>query len=152
MKKEEAWTKAIELIESKVGAQTFDLWFRPVKIVDLRDDTVVLEVPNKFFKEWIEDHYPDVIPGVMKEIVQRPVSVTYTISERHNDPALKKIESSQENRRARLAKRGIFLNPKFTFETFVVGACNQLAHAASMAVADAPGKAYNPLFLSLIHI
>ena len=71
----------------------------------------------------------------------------FRVFDKKEDPVIKKIESKQENRRAKLASRGIFLNPKFTFDTFVVGASNQFAHAASRAIADAPGKAYNPLFI-----
>ncbi|MBI4683357.1 MAG: chromosomal replication initiator protein DnaA [Nitrospirae bacterium] len=144
---EEAWTKTIEAIGTKVGVQTFDLWFRPLKLVQFQDQSVVLEVPNKFFKEWIEDHYPGIISETIKEFIKKEVSVNYRVFEKKEAPAIKKIETRQENRRTKLASRGIFLNPKFIFDTFVVGASNQFAHAASRAVADAPGKAYNPLFI-----
>ena len=144
---EEAWTKAIEAIGVKVGSQTFDLWFSPLKFVQLKDQQVVLEVPNKFFKEWIEDHYPDIISEAIEKFLNSEVSVKFRVFEKKEAPAIKKIETKRENRRAKLASRGIFLNPKFAFDTFVVGASNQFAHAASRAVADAPGKAYNPLFI-----
>ena len=144
---EEAWTKAIEAIGVKVGSQTFDLWFSPLKFVQLKDQQVVLEVPNKFFKEWIEDHYPDIISEAIEKFLNSEVSVKFRVFEKKEAPAIKKIETNRENRRAKLASRGIFLNPKFSFDTFVVGASNQFAHAASRAVADAPGKAYNPLFI-----
>ncbi len=144
---EEAWTKTIEAIGTKVGNQAFDLWFRPLKLVQFKNESVVLEVPNKFFKEWIEDHYPGIISETIEDFVKKEVSVRYRVFEKKEAPAIKKIETRQENRRAKLASRGIFLNPKFTFNTFVVGASNQFAHAASRAIADAPGKAYNPLFI-----
>ncbi|GBD97435.1 MAG TPA: chromosomal replication initiator protein DnaA [Nitrospirae bacterium] len=144
---EEAWTKAIEAIGVKVGSQAFDLWFSPLKFVQLQDRQVVLEVPNKFFKEWIEDHYPGIISEAIEKFLNSEVSVKFRVFEKKEAPAIKKIETRQENRRAKLASRGIFLNPKFSFDTFVVGASNQFAHAASRAVADAPGKAYNPLFI-----
>jgi chromosomal replication initiator protein len=147
MNYEEAWTKAIEAIGTKVGNQTFDLWFRPIKLVHFHDDTLVLEVPNKFFKEWIDDHYPGIITRTVGELTQKDVTVTYQVHEKKEAPQIRKIETSQEDRRVKLASRGIFLSPKFIFETFVVGSSNQFAHAASRAVADAPGKAYNPLFI-----
>lgn len=147
MNMEDAWTKTVEAIGSKVGSQTFDLWFRPLKIIQLLDHQIVLEVPNKFFKEWIEDHYPSIISDTIGGLLKRQISVTYKILEKKEDPALKRIESKQENRRVKLASRGIFLSPKFVFESFVVGASNQFANAAARAVADAPGKAYNPLFI-----
>jgi chromosomal replication initiator protein len=144
---EAAWIKTFEAIGVKVGGQAFDLWFRPLKLVQLKDHQIVLEVPNKFFKEWIEDHYPGIISETIEEFLKREVSVKFRVVEKRETPAAKKIETKQENRRVKLASRGIFLSPKFTFDTFVIGASNQFAHAASQAVADAPGKAYNPLFI-----
>jgi len=147
MNTEETWTKTIEAIGAKVGGQAFDLWFRPLKLVQFQDQNIVLEVPNKFFKEWIEDHFPGIISETIKEFINKEVSVKFKVFDKKEDPVIKKIETKQENRRVKLASRGIFLNPKFTFDTFVVGASNQFAHAASRAIADAPGKAYNPLFI-----
>jgi chromosomal replication initiator protein len=86
-------------------------------------------------------------PETIKEFVKAEVSVKYKVFEKKDAPAIKKIETKQENRRVKLASRGIFLNPKFIFDAFVVGASNQFAHAASRAIADAPGRAYNPLFI-----
>ncbi len=147
MKIEEAWTKTVEAIGTKVGSKAFDLWFRPIKLIQQQDRQVVLEVPNKFFKEWIEDHYPGIISETITSFMQKEISVKFRVYDAREIPAVKKKETTQENRRVRLAGRGIFLSPKFTFDTFVVGASNQFAHAASRAVADAPGKAYNPLFI-----
>jgi len=147
MDTEELWRKATEIIEAKVGSQTFDLWFKPIRFLKIQNQQVILEVPNRFFKEWIEDHYPNIISEALEGFLKREVSVKFEVSERPEDPALKRIETRRENRRAKLASRGIFLNPKFTFDTFVVGPSNQFAHAAAMAVADSLGKAYNPLFI-----
>jgi len=144
---EEAWTKTIEALELKVGSQTFDLWFRPLKLLKIHDEQIVLEVPNKFFKEWIDDHYPGIIADTVQQFLNKQIPIEYKLFERKEEAVLKKIETKRENRRAKLASRGIFLSPKFTFDTFVIGASNQFAHAASRAVADAPGKAYNPLFI-----
>lgn len=144
---EEAWTKTIEALELKVGSQTYDLWFRPLKLLKIHDEQIVLEVPNKFFKEWIDDHYPGIIADTVQQCLNKKIPIEYKLFERKEEAVLKKIENKRESRRAKLASRGIFLSPKFTFDTFVIGASNQFAHAASMAVADAPGKAYNPLFI-----
>ena len=147
MNLEEAWTKTIEALELKVGSQTFDLWFRPLKLLKIHDEQIVLEVPNKFFKEWIDDHYPGIISDTVQQFLNKQIPIEYKFFERKEEAVLKKIETTRESRRAKLASRGIFLSPKFTFDTFVIGASNQFAHAASRAVADAPGKAYNPLFI-----
>ncbi|MBI5407953.1 MAG: chromosomal replication initiator protein DnaA [Nitrospirae bacterium] len=147
MNTEEVWTKAVEAIGAKVGAQTFELWFKPLKLIELQDQQIILEVPNKFFKEWIEDHFPGLVSEAVGKFLKKDVSVKFRVLEKKEDPALKQLETKHENRRAKLANRGIYLNPKFTFDAFVVGASNQFANAAARAVAEAPGKAYNPLFI-----
>ncbi|MEK7238006.1 MAG: chromosomal replication initiator protein DnaA [Nitrospirota bacterium] len=146
MEIEDTWQKALQAIEEKVGAQTSELWFKPLKFLNIQDQQVILEVPNRFFKEWIEDHYPGLITETLEVFLKKPVGVKFKVFEKVEDATLKRIETKRENRRAKLASRGIFLNPKYTFENFVVGPSNQFARAAAMAVAEAPGKAYNPLF------
>ncbi len=144
---EEAWLQALKAIEKKVGTQTFELWFRPLKLLQLKDHKLVLEVPNRFFKEWIEDHYHEVITEILEGLLKDKVQIEFKILAVEGDVALKKIETKRENRRVRLANRGIFLNPKYTFDNFVVGASNQFARAAAMAIATSPGKTYNPFFI-----
>lgn len=144
---EEVWDKTMESIESEVGSQTFDLWFKPIKFLKLQNQQVILEVPNRFFKEWLDDHYPDLIKEILKGFIKTDIEVRFKLFEKEDDSAFRKIESRMESRKARLASKGIFLNPKFVFDTFVVGPSNQLARAAAGAVADAPGKTYNPLFI-----
>ncbi len=147
MDMEEAWKKTVESIEAEVGSQTFDLWFRPIKFLKLQNQQIILEVPNRFFKEWLDDHYPDLIKETLKRFIKTDIEVRFKVLEKEDDPAFRKIESKMESRKARLASRGIFLNPKFIFDTFVVGPSNQFARAAARAVADTPGKTYNPLFI-----
>lgn len=146
MEIEDAWQKALQAIEEKVGAQTSELWFKPLKFLNIQDQQVILEVPNRFFKEWIEDHYPGLITETLEGFFKKSLGVKFKVFEKVEDATLKRIETKRENRRAKLASRGIFLNPKYTFENFVVGPSNQFARAAAMAVAEAPGKAYSPLF------
>lgn len=147
MEIEEAWGKTLEVIEKKVGTQTFELWFRPLKFQDLQNEHITLGVPNRFFKEWIEDHYPGLITDTLEQFFKKHVNLKFAVFEKQEDAALRKIDTSRHNRRAKLASRGIFLNPKYIFDTFVEGPSNQFARAAAMAVADNPGKAYNPLFI-----
>ena len=68
---EEAWSRTIEAIGAKVGNQTFDLWFRPIRFIELQDQQIILEVPNKFFKEWIEDHFPGLIPETIEKFLKK---------------------------------------------------------------------------------
>lgn len=143
---EEIWHKSLSRIETKVGTGIFDLWFKPIRLSALKDHTVILEIPNRFFKEWIEDTYPNLIKESVETVLGYPVSLKYHVEEKPQ-PTQKKIIDKLENKRMRLANKGIYLNPKYTFDNFITGNSNQFAHAASVAVAEAPGKTYNPLFI-----
>lgn len=143
---EEIWEKGLSIIEEKIGSNIFELWIRPIKLLQIKEQQINLEVPNRFFKEWIEDYYPTLINEVLEGILGHPVTLKYKIAEKQNAD-IKKMEAKLENRKTRLASRGIYLNPKYTFENFVSGQSNQFAQAAAKAVVDKPGKVYNPLFI-----
>jgi len=134
------------MVEKKVGLSTFELWFKPMKLTQLKDQTAVLEIPNRFFKEWIDDYYPHLVSEAVEGIVGHPVTVKFKIAEKV-DAEIKKMDARLEGRKQRLASKGIYLNPKYTFESFIMGPSNQFAHAAATAVAENPGMSYNPLFV-----
>jgi chromosomal replication initiator protein len=146
MTPEEIWNKSLAQIEERVGNNIIDLWFRPIKLSQFKEQQATVEIPNRFFKDWIEDNYPDIIAESIGSILKYPVTVRYKIAEKM-DPNVRKKDMRLETRRQKLASRGIYLNPKYTFENFVIGPSNQFAHAAAKAVAEAPGKIYNPLFI-----
>jgi len=146
MTPDEIWNKSLAQIEERVGNNIIDLWFRPIKLSQFKEQQATVEIPNRFFKDWIEDNYPDIIAESIKGILGYPVTVRYKIAEKM-DPNVRKMDMRMETRRQRLASRGIYLNPKYTFENFVIGSSNQFAHASAKAVAEAPGKTYNPLFI-----
>ncbi|MCS7203619.1 MAG: chromosomal replication initiator protein DnaA [Thermodesulfovibrio sp.] len=139
MNKEYIWNKVLEYILSKVGDSIFELWFLPLRLIDIKESTVVLEIPNRFFKDWIEDNYSNIINEGFEQILEKKIEVLYVI-------AGKEIENSIKEAKKRLIKKGN-LNPKYTFDSFVVGPSNQFAHAAAMRVAENPGSSYNPLFI-----
>lgn len=143
---EELWNNSLSSIEERVGDNIIDLWFRPIKLSQVKEQQITVDIPNRFFKDWIEDNYPDIIAESLKGILGYPVTVRYRIAEKI-DPAVKKMDMRLESRKQKLASRGIYLNPKYTFENFVTGPSNQFAQAAAKAVAGAPGKVYNPLFI-----
>lgn len=143
---ENIWNKSLLLIEKKVGMNAFELWFKPIKLSQIKEQNAVIEIPNRFFKDWIEDYYPALISDTLEGIAGHPVSVKYKIAEKV-DAEIKKQDAKLEGRKQRLASKGIYLNPKYTFESFITGPSNQFAQAAAMAVANAPGMSYNPLFI-----
>jgi len=143
---EELWNNSLSRIEERVGDNIIDLWFRPIKLSQVKEQQITVDIPNRFFKDWIEDNYPDIIGEALRGILGYPVTVRYRIAEKI-DPAVKKMDMRLESRKQKLASRGIYLNPKYTFENFVTGPSNQFAQAAAKAVAGTPGKVYNPLFI-----
>jgi chromosomal replication initiator protein len=146
MTMEEIWNSGLSQIEERIGNNITELWFRPIKLSQVKEHTITLEIPNRFFKDWIEDNYPDIVNETIGGILGYPVTVRYKVAEKV-DPDVKRMDMRLESRRQKLASRGIHLNPKYTFENFVIGPSNQFAHAAAKAVAEAPGRAYNPLFI-----
>ncbi len=133
------WQKILEIISQKMGESTFELWFSPIKLLDIKNSEVFIEVPNRFFKDWIEDNFPSIISDSFYQITGHQVEVRYIITGKEYEAGL--IEEKKQ-----IIKKGN-LNPKYTFDTFVVGPSNQFAHAAAFRVAENPGFAYNPLFI-----
>lgn len=146
MTPEEIWNKSIAKIEERVGTGIIDLWFRPIRLSQIKEQQVTIDIPNRFFKDWIEDNYPEIIAEAIGGIVGYPVTVRFRIVEKI-DPDVRKMDMRLESRKQKLASRGIYLNPKYTFEKFVLGPSNQFAHAAAKAVATGLGRVYNPLFV-----
>jgi chromosomal replication initiator protein len=143
---EDIWNKNLLKIAERVGESLFELWFKPMRLISFKDKIITIGIPNRFFREWIEDYYPTIINETLEGAIGYPVSVKYKIIEKE-DAALKKQDTRLENRKNKLASRGIYLSPKYTFDTFVVGPSNQFAHAAARRISENPGVAYNPLFI-----
>lgn len=144
--KEEFWNIAFSKIHEKLGDSVFELWFKPMKLHHLKDKVAYIDIPNRFFKDWVEDNYPQLISEALEGELGYPVSVKLRVGTKE-DGALKKIDSRNESRRSKLASRGIYLNPKYTFDSFVVGPSNQFVHAAAKRICEGPGSIYNPLFI-----
>jgi chromosomal replication initiator protein len=133
------WDDILARIENdnKVNRHSFATWFRPTSYQSLEESRLIVGVPNAQFKDWLSKNYQGVIAEALKELGHEDIHVVFEdASERAAIP-----EGSSSERESSS------LNPKYTFESFVVGASNQFAHAAARAVAEIPSKSYNPLFL-----
>lgn len=146
MKLADTWDTCLQIIREEVGGSVFELWFSPIRPLNLNDGKITLEIPNRFFKEWIEDYHPTIIKDTLERVTSKTFEVTFALAIKENADITRQ-EAKLENRKTRLARKGIYLNPKFTFDNYVVGTSNQFAQAASMAVSEKPGKIYNPLFI-----
>lgn len=138
-------------IKSKISGLNYNTWFRQILDAAVRDDSFVFVVPNKFVADWINDYYSDVIRAELFDLTQTNYRLGYDIAPEEDLPP--KQRTAEKDPQSPLTqtpvRRGLVdcLNPKYSFERFVVGSSNQFAHAACKAVSDLPGGHYNPLFL-----
>jgi len=150
---EEIWVAAQEMLRTMLTSDIYNLWFAPVRTSALEGDQITLEVANDFCEVWLKDNYLGLIQDVLMHACGQPLKVkfkvvaaqagTTSISESKAAKA-KAVEVSEE---PVATGRDHGFNPRNTFDAFVVGNNNSFAHAAALAVAQAPGKSYNPLFL-----
>lgn len=154
MRPDAVWGEVLAYIEGKVSKQVFDTWFLPLHLRSLENSTAKVEVPNKFFGEWLGQHYGTLIAEALTAAQGGgEIGVTYVTAEKvgaRTSPGNASNPVAATTLKAPLPgrpRRVVHLNPRYTFKNFVVGASNQFAHAASMAVAEAPAQAYNPLFI-----
>ena len=147
---ETVWQEALHYIQRRVPKQVYDTWFAPVHLERIENATAQIGVPNKFFGDWLHTHYgPLLAEAVATARGGGDLAVSFVVFQK---PPTRTIDPQAILTAARpvspsKTRRGIQLNPKYIFKNFVVGAGNQFAHAACMAVAEQPGKAYNPLFI-----
>ena len=143
---EELWQKILNEMKSKISKPSYDTWLSETTVRSLEDNILSISVPNEFIKNWLDQKYTDVIDTLLFEITGVNLSVKFEIEDEINEEEANKMQQVEKNT---VSDREIqqMLNPKYTFETFVVGAANRFAHAAALAVAEAPAKSYNPLFI-----
>ncbi len=141
------WALVLARIETKVNSHSFSTWFRPTSLLADSGDTVTVRVPDAMFKEWLTKHYAVVLAEALLEI-QRPRTKLVFISDGSipqspSKPAVPAGTTPPEV----VPSTSVGLNERYSFETFIVGPSNQFAHAACRAVAEAPSRSYNPLFI-----
>jgi chromosomal replication initiator protein len=143
---EELWNEVREVLRGAVGESVYDLWFQPVRLLHIKDGSATLEVPNRFYKEWIEDYHPTLIAEALEKVGGARLDLKFKVLV-EEDADIRRQDARLENRKTKLARKGIYLNPRYVFGTFVVGSSNSFAHAAAQAIAEKPGKMYNPFFV-----
>ncbi|WP_123042652.1 chromosomal replication initiator protein DnaA [Cohnella candidum] len=143
----EIWQQVLSVIQTKLSKPSFDTWFKSTKASFLADDVVVVTAPTTFAAEWLETRYTKLVSTTIADYVGRPVEVKFAIEEARTAEPPAPFPPAPAAKPAVQEEYVSMLNPKYTFDTFVIGAGNRFAHAASLAVAEAPAKAYNPFFL-----
>ena len=142
---ESLWGEVSSRLRGALNDTTYRTWFDDVEGEDLTDDTFVLRVPNDFAREWIEGHFLGLIKAAVKDSIGHERRVSLRVVEGHSPGGLPEPLPAEVERPPKRGEAG--MNPKYIFDLFVIGSSNRFAHAAALAVAEAPAQAYNPLFI-----
>jgi chromosomal replication initiator protein len=147
------WNKVVKIIKERITKQNFDTWINPVRVKAFEENRLSLYVPNRFFRDWLQENYLYLIKEALLTETEINYDVEFIIENESspNKAASAKKEvliTGQENKTAHpQLKTNHTINTNYSFERFVVGSSNQFAHAAAFAVAEQPAKTYNPLFI-----
>lgn len=151
MNKDELWQALLAQIQFNISPANFATWFKNTKISKIKDGEIIVSVPNNFSREWLENKYDKLIFKTIKNINGEIKSVKYEVSK--SAPAIKKRKTVNNKEEDQLefekfkVNKETNLNPRYTFENFVVGSFNELSHAAAQSICDKPGLRYNPFFI-----
>ncbi|NPV88084.1 chromosomal replication initiator protein DnaA [Coprothermobacteraceae bacterium] len=139
MNPQELWEAFLQEMQKYVSKPAFEMWFKHSQIQDLSDDLVVISVSSETAKDYIEDNYMPIVKEVLRRTTGRNLDIQVTVKKDAEDLKLRGRHSKP--------KSMIRLNPRYTFDQFIVGDSNRLAYAGALAVAENPGKKFNPLFI-----
>ena len=142
---ESLWNEVAGRLKGALNETTYRTWFAEAEGTELSDDAFVLGVPNDFTREWIEGHFLGLIGAAVRDVTGQERRVALSVTERTPADAPIPLEAPKRHGAAGSMDSG--MNPKYTFDLFVIGSSNRFAHAAALAVAEAPAQAYNPLFV-----
>ncbi len=151
---ETIWKKCTDIIKEKISQQNFETWIQPLRMSSFESESIQISVPNKFFKDWLSENYLPVIKDSISAVTGIQVSVGFVVEKSGGGKGAPQVptRTGELSEKAATPKKSInqkasSLNLNYSFDRFVVGPCNQFAHAASRAVAEQPAKNYNPLFI-----
>ena len=145
------WEQVLARVETKVNRHSFYTWFKPTSFVGADGSAVTVRVPNSLFKDWLTKHYSAVISEAMAEVKKAGLAVNFVAETQADTPAIAlgpdEAAVLESVPLVPTAPGSAGLNPRYTFDSFIVGSSNQFAHAACRAVAELPARSYNPLFI-----
>ncbi len=154
---EQFWNQVLERLQLQLSRPTFETWIKTATVEQLSEERLVICTPNPFARNWIQKYYIKAIADVVHDILGHTVDIHITVRQDENGggtpdimwPAATDVSMTHNNELPLSGKRlkQTDLNPKYIFSRFVVGSTNRMAHAASLAVAESPGREFNPLFL-----
>ncbi|AVQ46374.1 chromosomal replication initiator protein DnaA [Clostridium botulinum] len=143
----ETWEKAINIIKGELTEVSFNTWIKSINPISLENNSLKLAVPNDFTKGILESRYKDLIVNALKLLTSKKYNIDFIVT---TEEKMEENQKNHNNEKSNIVvndEMSTMLNPKYTFDSFVIGNSNRFAHAASLAVAESPAKAYNPLFI-----
>ena len=146
---QQLWSDTLRAVQQEIGRPSFDAWLKNTRPVAVEGDTLIVAAPNPFVCEWLNGKLAHPLNAALRRCVQGDLKLRFVVAEPPTDETAATTDwaTSEPPAATRPLTAGQPLNPKYTFDTFVIGSGNRLAHAAALAVAEAPARAYNPLFL-----
>jgi len=142
--KQNPWLQITDALQKKIDKNSYETWFEPTSYIGQETNSLYIKVPNSYFKDWLSYHYSSAINSCSQELYGKVFNLKFIFDE---DSSAFMRRSPQERKTKRGTLLNPNLNPNYTFENFVVGSCNEFAHAASVAVTKNPAKSYNPLYI-----
>ncbi len=151
---ETLWSQVLERLQVQLSRPTFETWIKTASAKQLENDCLVICTPNPFARNWLQKYYVKTIADVVQDILERPIEIQLIVASGEGVTQFREeviepipIEASMPHNVLNKESRPSELNTKYVFSRFVVGANSRMAHAASLAVAESPGREFNPLFL-----
>ncbi len=149
---QQIWNQVLERLEKQLSRPTFETWIKTATVLRLQDNCLTICTPNPFILNHLQKHYLQIVSDTVKEIVGHTLEIRFTVAQGDNTTWIGVDHPVNHNIQELNTSSGSLkpteLNPKYTFYRFVVGPTNRMAHAAALAVAESPGRDFNPLFLS----
>ena len=144
---EDLWNEVLEIVKEDTNQVSFNTWFKPLKIVAYKNNTIYLETADDFLKNTLKKRHYNFLKNAFTYVLKKDTELIFTIPGENINKEDKRNISANNNDETDVINNGRKLNPKYRFDNFIIGNSNRFAHAASLAVAEAPATAYNPLFL-----
>ncbi|HOD12869.1 MAG TPA: chromosomal replication initiator protein DnaA [Candidatus Omnitrophota bacterium] len=143
------WQQTQKNLRLQIGDTAYETWFSSLAVKTKNEETLVIETPDEFFKNWIIEHYLETIENVLNDLTPTNINIEFEVNPHlfADKSKLPFPEITPTAGPTTPAEDASSITPRFTFENFVIGSSNRFAHAASLAVAESPAKAYNPLFI-----
>jgi chromosomal replication initiator protein len=141
------WEQSQPDFQALLGESTYQSWFSSISVKQKNLNTLVIETPDEFFENWFSEHYLDIIKTKLSQTCSSVINIELAVVSVSAPQQPVPTKNSPESKMPIVPKKGAPLNPRFSFDNFVVGPSNRFAYSACLAVAESPGKAYNPLFI-----